>query len=72
VRRVKTCSRPLRQYEALGTAACEPGPARERRSTLVSPVAGLSHKIAAQFRAALKAKAPAVFADIPSGVWQRE
>ena len=29
-------------------------------------------KIAAQFRAALKATAPAVFADIPANVWRRE
>ena len=36
------------------------------------PVAVLSRKIAAQFCTALKAAAPAVFADIPAGVWQRE
>jgi Putative transposase len=42
-----------------------------RREFLV-PVAVLSRKIAAEFRAALKAQAPAVFADIPANVWQRE
>jgi hypothetical protein len=36
------------------------------------PVAVLSRKIAAQFRAALEAKAPAIFAEISPGVWQRE
>ncbi len=42
------------------------------RGEFLVPVAVLSRKIAAQFRAALKAKAPAIFADIPAGVWQRE
>jgi Putative transposase/Transposase zinc-binding domain len=42
------------------------------RGEFLVPVAVLSRKIAAQFRAALKATAPAVFADIPAGVWQRE
>jgi hypothetical protein len=36
------------------------------------PVAVLSCKIAAKFRDALKAKAPAVFAAIPTSVWQRQ
>ena len=42
------------------------------RGEFLVPVAVLSRKIAAQFRAALKAAAPAVFADIPASVWQRE
>ena len=42
------------------------------RGEFLVPVAVLSRKIAAQFRAALKAQAPAVFADIPANVWQRE
>ncbi len=42
-----------------------------RREFLV-PVDALSHTIAAQFRAALEAAAPAVFAVIPAGVWYRE
>jgi hypothetical protein len=41
-----------------------------RREFLV-PVPVLSRKIAAQFGAALKAKAPAVFAAIPARVWNR-
>ena len=36
------------------------------------PVSVLSRKIAAQFRAALEATAPAIFAKIPADVWQRE
>jgi hypothetical protein len=36
------------------------------------PVAVLSRKIAAKFRDALKAKAPALFARIPANVWRRE
>jgi hypothetical protein len=42
-----------------------------RREFLV-PVDALSRKIAAQFRAALKAAAPAVFAAIPGNVWGRK
>jgi hypothetical protein len=42
------------------------------RGEFLVPVAVLSRKIAAQFRAALKAQAPAVFANIPAHVWQRE
>jgi hypothetical protein len=42
------------------------------RGEFLVPVAVLSRKIAAKFRDALKAKAPAVFADIPPSVWQRE
>jgi len=42
------------------------------RGEFLVPVAALSRKIAAQFRAALEAAAPAVFAVIPAGVWQRE
>jgi hypothetical protein len=42
------------------------------RGEFLVPVAVLSRKIAAQFSAALKAAAPAVFADIPASVWQRE
>jgi Transposase zinc-binding domain/Putative transposase len=42
------------------------------RGEFLVPVAVLSRKIAAQFRAALKAKAPAIFPDIPAGVWQRK
>jgi Putative transposase/Transposase zinc-binding domain len=41
-----------------------------RREFLV-PVGVLSRKIAAEFAAALKAKAPAVFAAIPAPVWKR-
>ena len=41
-----------------------------RRKFLV-PVGVLSRKIAAEFGAALKAKAPAVFAAIPAAVWKR-
>jgi hypothetical protein len=41
------------------------------RGEFLVPVAVLSRKIAAQFSAALKAVAPAVFADIPASVWQR-
>jgi len=44
-------------------------PARGEFLVLVAP---LSDKIAAQFRVALKATAPAVFADISATVWQRE
>ena len=42
------------------------------RGEFLVPVAVLSRKIAAKFRDALKAKAPAVFADIPASVWRRE
>jgi hypothetical protein len=42
------------------------------RGEFLVPVAVLSRKIAALFCAALKAAAPAVFASIPPGVWQRE
>jgi putative transposase/transposase-like zinc-binding protein len=42
------------------------------RGEFLVPVAALSRKIAIQFRAALEATAPAVLADIPVGVWQRE
>ena len=42
------------------------------RGEFLVPVAVLSRKIAAKFRDALKAKAPAVFAGIPGSVWQRE
>src|SRR5271157_3916631 len=42
------------------------------RGKFLVPVDALSCKIAAQFRAALKATAPAVFADIPAHVWGRE
>ena len=42
------------------------------RGEFLVPVAALSRKIAALFRAALKATTPAVFADIPANVWRRE
>jgi hypothetical protein len=42
------------------------------RGEFLVPVKLLSRKIAAQFSAALKAEAPAVFQAIPSGVWRRE
>jgi hypothetical protein len=42
------------------------------RGEFLVPVHLLSRKIAAQFSAALKAEAPAVFQAIPSGVWRRE
>jgi hypothetical protein len=42
------------------------------RGAFLVPVAVLSSKIAAKFRDALKDEAPAVFADIPAGVWRRE
>ena len=42
------------------------------RGEFLVPIAALSRKIAAQFRAALEAAAPAVFAVIPAGVWHRE
>ena len=42
------------------------------RGEFLVPVAVLSRKIAAQFREALKATAPAVFADIPAQVWGRQ
>jgi len=42
------------------------------RGEFLVPVAVLSRKIAAKFRDALKAKAPAVFAGIPGSVWRRE
>jgi Putative transposase/Transposase zinc-binding domain len=42
------------------------------RGEFLVPVAVLSRKVAAQFAAALKAKAPQVYAKIPGTVWQRE
>jgi hypothetical protein len=42
------------------------------RGKFLVPVAVLSRKIAAQFRAALKAAAPAVFASVSKSVWQRQ
>ena len=42
------------------------------RGEFLVPVAVLSRKIAAKFRDALKAKAPAVFAGISRSVWRRE
>jgi hypothetical protein len=42
------------------------------RGEFLVPVAVLSRKIAALFRAKLKAAAPAVFAGIPAAVWRRE
>jgi hypothetical protein len=42
------------------------------RGEFLVPVAVLSRKIAAQFRAALEAKAPAIFAEISADVWRRE
>ena len=42
------------------------------RGEFLVPVALLSRKIAAKFRAALLAKEPAVFAGIAASVWQRE
>ncbi len=42
------------------------------RGSFLVPVAVLSRKIAALFRAALEAAEPAVFAKIPPQVWQRE
>jgi hypothetical protein len=42
------------------------------RGEFLVPVAVLSRKMAAQFRAALKAAAPTLFAKIPAKVWQRE
>jgi Putative transposase/Transposase zinc-binding domain len=42
------------------------------RGTFLVPVAVLSRKIAALFRAALKAAAPAVCAHVPASVWKRE
>jgi hypothetical protein len=42
------------------------------RGEFLVPVAVLSGKIAAQFCAALKAAAPAVFAKIPASVWKRQ
>jgi hypothetical protein len=42
------------------------------RGEFLVPVKALSRRIAAKFRDALKAEAPAVFAEIPAGVWQRE
>ena len=42
------------------------------RGEFLVPVTVLSRTIAAQFRAALKTKTPAVFADIPATVWQRQ
>jgi len=42
------------------------------RGEFLAPVGVLSRKIAAKFRDALKAKAPAVFAGIPKSVWQRK
>jgi hypothetical protein len=42
------------------------------RGEFLVPVAVLSRKIAAKFRDALKAKAPALSARIPASVWRRE
>jgi hypothetical protein len=42
------------------------------RGEFLIPVVVLSRKIAAKFRDALKAKAPALFAATPKTVWQRE
>jgi hypothetical protein len=42
------------------------------RGEFLVPVALLSRKIAAKFRDALKAEAPALFAALPGSVWQRE
>jgi hypothetical protein len=42
------------------------------RGEFLVPVRVLSRKIAAEFRAALKAVAPAVFAAIPAHAWRRE
>ena len=42
------------------------------RGEYLVPVAVLSRKIAAKFREALKAAAPAILAGIPASVWQRE
>jgi Putative transposase len=43
---------------------------KTRRGEFLVPVAVLSRKIAAEFAATLKAKAPAVFAAIPTRVWK--
>ncbi len=42
------------------------------RGEFLVPVDALSYQIATQFRAALKATAPAVFANIPPRVWGRK
>ena len=42
------------------------------RGEFLVPVSVLSRKIAAKFRDALKAKAPALLAGIPNSVWRRE
>jgi hypothetical protein len=42
------------------------------RGQFLVPVFVLSRKIAALFRAALEAKAPAIFAEIAAAVWRRE
>jgi Putative transposase/Transposase zinc-binding domain len=42
------------------------------RGEFLVPVGVLSRKVAAQFAAALKAKAPPVYAKIPGTIWQRE
>jgi hypothetical protein len=42
------------------------------RGQFLVPVFVLSRKIAALFRAALQAKAPAIFAEIAAAVWRRE
>jgi Putative transposase/Transposase zinc-binding domain len=42
------------------------------RGEFLVPVAVLSRKVAARFRAALEAKAPAIFAEISADVWRRE
>jgi hypothetical protein len=41
------------------------------RGEFLVPVAVLSRKVAAQFRASLKAAEPAVYAQIPANVWRR-
>jgi hypothetical protein len=42
------------------------------RGEFLVPVAVLSRKIAARFRAALEAQAPAIFAEVAADVWRRE
>jgi Putative transposase/Transposase zinc-binding domain len=42
------------------------------RGEFLLPVEVLSRKIAARFRAALEAKAPAIFAEVSADVWRRE
>jgi hypothetical protein len=42
------------------------------RGEFLVPVSALSRKVAAQFRAALEAEAPALFAKVSADVWRRE